>query len=81
VSTSINDGGPAFPLGEYVVINSVPTTALSNGMTLRDYFAAAALPVLLTSSPQPHAEHAAQWAYVQADAMLAERTKRKEAQP
>lgn len=67
------DGGPAFAFASGDLV--------STGMTLRDYFAAAALPVLLTSSPQLHAEHAAQWAYVQADAMLAERTKRKEAQP
>ncbi len=38
MSQPINDGGPAFP---------VPSLAVDSGMTLRDYFAAAALQGIL----------------------------------
>lgn len=38
MSNQINDGGPAFP---------VPSLAVGSGMTLRDYFAAAALQGLM----------------------------------
>jgi len=56
-------GGPAFPLrgADYG----------SEGMTLRDYFAAAALSLWVGSA----AEDSAKAAYATADAMLAERSK------
>ena len=68
-----NDGGPAFP----VSTGHHPDTMMKDpriGMTLRDYFAAAALqatqenPDGWTSN-----EKCAAWCYQMADAMLAER--------
>lgn len=59
-------GGPAFP------------SPNEKGMTMRDYFAAAALPAIIEGT-MPHSLHlpreAAQLAYAQADAMLQERAK------
>ena len=77
-----NDGGPAFPLGEYVVLNGVPVTQPTNGLSLRDYFAAAALPGLLGywNQTQKTERDFAKDAYLLADAMLAERAQQKEAQ-
>jgi len=76
----MNDGGPAFPR---------PWTGPSkdNGMSLRDYFAAAALTGLLTehlssgeefnTTTKMDAVGAAIAAYIFADAMLYERAKSK----
>ena len=70
-----NDGGPAFPL---------ETTAsgvfFESGMSLRDYFAAAAIPecfslVRENERADGAAERIARMAYELADAMLAERAK------
>lgn len=75
----INDGGPAFP--------NVPEGAGSRwadwdmGMTLRDYFAAKALPVVASGSHESGSDFlnvknyasAAADAYRMADAMLAAR--------
>jgi hypothetical protein len=70
-----NDGGPAFP----VTAEQSPSGAFAYpGMTLRDYFAAAALQGLLASSSVGDAlaePDYAKAAYIQADAMLAEREK------
>lgn len=74
----IDDGGPAFP-GE----NS---SAISPGMSLRDYFAAAALQGILAggfANTIPHDDisggsQAAGFAYLYADAMLAERSERQD---
>ncbi len=67
-----NDGGPAFP-SPYSRIDSNP------GMSLRDYFAAAALTGLLSSGIAAKrgqtSEDVAAIAYRNADAMLAERSK------
>jgi len=41
-----NDGGPAFPLQDWDEI--IHSRRIEIGMSLRDYFAAAALPALLT---------------------------------
>jgi hypothetical protein len=63
-------GGPAFPLG------NTPEEWM-NGMTLRDYFAAKAMQGW-TANPLPNdssIQDVAAWAYRQADAMLAARTK------
>lgn len=54
-------GGPAFPLKE-------PLTSDSEGMTLRDYFAAKAISTLNLAAVAP--EMAAEMAYKIADAML-----------
>ena len=59
--SSINDGGPAFPIvGKF------------NGMSIRDYFAAAALQGLLISSPDADCgmKGYVMDAYQYADAML-----------
>lgn len=64
------DGGPAFP--------TLPDTPPQwDGMSLRDYFAAAALPVIISecTAPTIGTSAAAALAYSMADAMLAERAK------
>jgi hypothetical protein len=67
VSKKPDDGGPAFP--------NVPDGAgdkwadWDKGMTLRDYFAAKALPAVVSLGPAPTADIAAM-AYLIADAML-----------
>ena len=71
--SEVNDGGPAFPCeGERL---------MQHGMSLRDYMAAAALQGLISGSlgglrEQPLETTAARVAYLFADAMLAERSKR-----
>lgn len=65
-----HDGGPAFPLPEEPGIHvSAP------GMSLRDYFAAAALNGLISSWPHPPCGLVSERAYMIADAMLNERNK------
>lgn len=80
MSTLPKDGGAAFPVPPERLNNfngdphwSYPYT----GMTLRDYFAAAALQGMLAGSSlgQTSQKDYAWAAYAQADAMLAERTK------
>lgn len=57
------DGGPAFPQNQF-----------SEGVTVRDYFAAAALPMSITECSAPdeleRLSRAAQRAYRYADAMM-----------
>lgn len=70
-----NDGGPAFPMREERTEQiskdvQMVTPGEWPGMTLRDYFAAKALPILREGLS---AEYLAQRAYEIADAMLAER--------
>jgi hypothetical protein len=73
-------GGQAFP-NVYTTtthngINYEKTTIRQDGMTLRDYFAAKAMAVLLHPvGDDPDEEHIAMMAYDMADAMLAERAK------
>ena len=65
-----DNGGPAFPTSN----GGSP----DDGMTLRDYFAAKALPKLMAmSNPDGHedAEATASWSYAYADSMLKERNK------
>ena len=73
MSVPINDGGPAYPTPAGVQHN--------DGMTLRDYFAAAALQGMIASrgslSTRFLAEDDASYVYEIADAML----KAKEAKP
>lgn len=68
-----NDGGPA--LVGFEMRNGVVT--LTSQMTLRDYFAAKALPGMVSSTlnAENYADHIAAAAYILADAMLAERAK------
>lgn len=76
---SAQDGGPAFPAPAGV------QHITTQGMSLRDYFAAAALRGIATSPSVQNFKlqtlnELTQWSYAVADAMLAERA-RKEAQP
>jgi hypothetical protein len=70
---TFKDGGPAFPVTtEHGSVFPLP------GMTLRDYFAAAALQGMLADSQcNGPVEGYANDAYQYADAMLAERAKTK----
>jgi hypothetical protein len=63
-------GPPAFPRPASVAPRSADIQP-QDGMTLRDYFAAAAL----TRVPQYDTATMASWAYDLADAMLKERSK------
>lgn len=68
-----NDGGPAFPV---FPASSVGHAAAFRGMTLRDFFAAAALQGFMANKSRPEwfqPEQDAQYLYKIADAMLAER--------
>jgi hypothetical protein len=82
-----NDGGPAFPLADWKV-DLARGSFISGGMTLRDYFAAAALQgtmkdrenlkALWNSAELEHKEVSnliAEKMYLLADAMIAERLK------
>jgi 2-keto-3-deoxy-6-phosphogluconate aldolase len=68
-----NTGGPAFPTGIVTDANGVIVGG-SNGMTLRDYFAAKAMQGLLSATLTPNTvwsqDEAAETAYNVADAML-----------
>jgi hypothetical protein len=65
----IDNGGPAFPYGEANF-----TDKFSQGMTLRDYFAAAALQGMIAHHGDPmNRKEMAVRAYLSADAMLAAR--------
>ena len=85
---TINNGGPAFPAGsirksrsaadpgaDFVVTDVVAPK--QPGMTMRDYFAAKAMPSLLSTATEFPDEHwmvgVAVDAYAMADAMLAAR--------
>jgi hypothetical protein len=63
-------GGPAFARAA-----SYSEVRGSDGMTLRDYFAAQALPTLIEMYPTSSDDGVAGLAYRWADAMLAERQK------
>jgi len=72
--TKIKDGGPAFPLGSVEHIDGVHYAEA--GMTLRDYFAAKALPIIRSqnvASGERRFSETAREAYSMADAMLAAR--------
>lgn len=77
---SKNTGGPAFP-GSYTGNNGMPVW--SNGMTLRDYFAAKAMQGIHANAHEDVGfnsisggwDQIAAYAYAQADAMLAARDK------
>lgn len=73
----MSNGGPAFPVPEVVSANQAQTAQFA-GMTLRDYFAAAALPAIIArvpagTMPKPGKsiqDDVAEAAYAQADAMV-----------
>ena len=67
----MNKGGPAFPGTQYA--NGVQPTGFSQGMTLRDYFAAKAMEASIGDANRPPAytyADKAKYAYEMADAML-----------
>jgi hypothetical protein len=70
MSAPINDGGPAFP--SHQACSSWQCRKPSAGMTLRDYFAAAALKgqAHRLASPYEHRDILAADCYAIADAML-----------
>ena len=75
-----DNGGPAFPLADSNAEYMNTSRQACNGMTLRDYFAAKAMPSLLNERGIKEiavsgAEGFAQACYLIADAMLAERAK------
>jgi hypothetical protein len=72
MSDKINDGGPAFPAQEQIDYPSISVTQHYPGMTLRDYFAARALPALIADGVLSN--HVGKAAYGIADAMIAART-------
>ena len=73
VTKMINDGGPAFPHKRQIRCNGeVIDSEMESGMTLRDYFAAAALKgqAHRFAHPHEHRELLAKDCYDIADAML-----------
>lgn len=66
--TTINNGGPAFP-----VVCENGLGHISDGMTLRDYFAGQALQGLLSREKPFSFDAAAEKSYELADAMLSAR--------
>jgi hypothetical protein len=81
MSTTPNDGGPAFPFGQMSETTGQPINGYYNpGLSLRDYFAAVALQGLLANPKVVYSARGfASNSYLLADAMLAERAKRMEA--
>lgn len=69
----MNDGGPAFPFTFDDAADRC--TVVTPGMTLRDYFAAAALQGLITSMQDGTPVFTARLAYDYADAMITQREK------
>ena len=66
-----DNGGPAFPCDE--LLDQYGTVHRSEGMSLRDYFAAKAMQAAATNPVGAEGftfEERAAWAYAQADAML-----------
>jgi hypothetical protein len=82
-----DDGGPAFPVEVYVGDNGPGDKQTSNysflarGLSMRDYFAAAAMqgscanPQIIDTITDFTAAVLAKWAYAVADAMLEARNK------
>ena len=70
MAEKMDDGGPAFPL-----VETSSSGSTSVGMSLRDYFAAAAMQGLLANASEVNDELAAE-AFTAADAMLAARERK-----
>lgn len=70
-------GGPAFPFHEpgHKIQGQEYGARTAHGMTLRDYFAAKAMILLLPKTGRDRFQWTAQKAYEVADAMLLERAK------
>lgn len=67
------DGGSAFPVAG--------PNGSRGGMSLRDYFAAQALPAVMSAEPDSSYKTYASLAYVMADAMIAAREQQEPAAP
>ena len=77
----IETGGAAFPHPDgYLNANGDLVFHENTGMTLRDYFAAQALPAVIAISNNQSIINDTDLAYTYADAMLAERAKAQSAQ-
>lgn len=85
MTDTINDGGPAFPTQTFDYDGQGQILQYQEpGMTVRDYFAAAALTGFFANNTVRHGkfdntwcpEYCARQAYALSDAMLAERNKR-----
>lgn len=77
MTTKLKNGGPAFPAPQLSDIGAC-TPAEAAGMTLRDYFAAAAWAAWAGNAGElgnSSIGDLARWSYRVADAMLAERAK------
>ena len=74
-SMSKTDGGPVFPSEQGHTPDGFWNQTWSPGMTLRDYFAAAALQSGNSPANAFEVGAMADWCYLIADAMLAERDK------
>ena len=73
MTTEIDDGGPAFPFP----LPGGPLNSHPAGMSLRDYFAAMAMQGMLANDAEGYSfVSCAAAAYEQADAMLAERSRK-----
>jgi hypothetical protein len=73
----MNTGGPAFPTQNYQTLAPLPT-GYSEGISVRDYFAAKAMVGILANDSNPGPEqvpHIVESAYILADAMLSQREK------
>lgn len=88
MTDKINDGGPAFPCEQHETLEGTWNQTFDAGMSVRDYFAAAALTGMCSSPLFPEfaaqgddiskpvctkAEAVSRHAYVLADAMLSAR--------
>jgi hypothetical protein len=71
METKIDSGGPAFPLDLKVGDDH----SWGHGMSLRDYFAAAAMQGMLANNMLTECDTMARYAYEQADAMIKQRAK------
>ena len=69
MSNQINDGGPAFARDSHMD-KEIGLYVQQQGISLRDYFAAAALQGILSSTQTGHLQIIAKDAYGMADAML-----------
>ncbi len=74
----MNTGGPAFPTKNYQSVVPV-STGYSEGISVRDYFAAKAMQGLIEATVGPETvwtpDELAESAYILADAMLSQREK------
>ena len=72
--SKIDDGGAAFPIDSYILNPNATEKEIkeAQGMTLRDYFAAAALQGFITNNGTDNTADGtlAEWAYTLADAMI-----------